>query len=71
MKKQFYYIYVGDNGIIETPIYLPGVPSVKKCCLIADEGKLLTKDDITFKRSISVPVSSIDEWYEVIDVGQM
>jgi hypothetical protein len=65
MTQYYYYIYVGDNGIIESTVNLPGTPSVKKCRLIADENKLLTKDNKYFTKAIEVPVSEVEFWYEV------
>lgn len=71
MTKQYYYIYVGDNGSIESPVHLPNVPCVKKCRLYADENKLLTKDNKIFKHIVTIPVTEIDEWREVDNRGQI
>ena len=52
--KQVTYTYLGTNGTLVTPIHLEGIYSVKKITLIADEGKVLTKDYVNFVRKITV-----------------
>ena len=54
MKKTTMYRYLGVNGIIDSPVFLEGIYSVKSISLVADEGKVLTKDNITFVPSVRV-----------------
>jgi hypothetical protein len=65
MVKYYYYVYVGENGIIESSVYLPGALCIKKCKITADENKLLTKDNQNFKEIVEIPVAEVDSWYEV------
>lgn len=65
MKKETYYTYLGVNGTITSPVYLEGIYSVKKIKLIADTGKLLTKDGEHKYSQISIPENEVDKWYEV------
>ena len=39
---------------------------VRQVELMADEGKLLTKDGVHVKKSILVPENDVQEWYEVL-----
>lgn len=48
MKQRNVYTYLGQNGVLTTPIFLEGIYSVKKIELIADQYKILTKDGINF-----------------------
>ena len=54
MIKQITYTYLGTNGTLVTPIHLEGIYSVKKIILIAEKGKMLTKDFINFVPKIVV-----------------
>lgn len=64
MKKTTIYTYLGTNGIINSPVFLEGIYSVKKIRLRADEGKTLTKDWINFVDSVIVPENEVDQWFE-------
>lgn len=66
MNKQITYTYLGTNGILTTPIHLEGIYSVKKIVLMADEGKMLTKDNEHFVKRVSVPESEVSLWKEVL-----
>lgn len=65
MTKQIFYKYLGVNGIITSPVLLENVPSVKQIKLIADPGKILTKDGKTFCSAIMVSELDVDLWSEV------
>lgn len=65
MQKIKQYTYLGVNGIITSPILLENIYKVLKYELIADEGKLLTKDGFNTTQSIIIPESDIDNWYEI------
>lgn len=65
MTKQFLYTYLGDNGIITTPIHLEGISCIKKCRLFADENKSLTKDNETFLSVVITSLEDINNWKEV------
>ena len=67
MKKTTMYRYLGVNGVIDSPILLEGIYSVKTVHLIADEGMALTKDGKTLVNSIRIPESEVAEWREVKD----
>ena len=55
MIKQTIYTYLGTNGVLTTPIHLEGIYSVKKIILTAEEGKMLTKDNIHYVYKVTVP----------------
>jgi hypothetical protein len=65
MIKEKMYEYLGTNGIVCTPVLLEGIYHNEKIRLIAEDDKLLTKDNKTFKKSVIVPKNEIDLWYEV------
>lgn len=65
MIKTLFYTYLGTNGTVSTPIFLENIYSTKKYQLIAEPGKLLTKDGKETYNSIFVPVNEVDEWYEI------
>lgn len=64
MIKEYTYTYLGENGILTTPIFLPNVPCIKKVSLKASPGKKLKKDDIIVT-NITVLESEINEWTEI------
>lgn len=65
MKKTLMYTYLGKNGTLTTPIFIEGAYCVTKCFLIADQGKLLTKDGINFTEQVTVPEDEVSLWKEV------
>ena len=66
MKKTTMYRYLGTNGVIDSPVYLEGIYSVKTISLIADEGKALTKDGKNFVESVRVATEEeAAQWREV------
>ncbi len=54
MKQTVMYRYLGTNGIIDSPVHLEGIYSVRSISLVADDGKVLTKDGKTFVKSVRV-----------------
>lgn len=66
MTKQEIYTYLGENGTIDSTIYLPGVNKVTKYRLIADDDKLLTNGIITTKARV-VTERDLSNWYEIFD----
>lgn len=54
MKKTIMYRYLGTNGVIDSPIHLEGIYSVRSICLTADEGHVLTKDNKDFFKAVRV-----------------
>lgn len=71
MKKINLYRYLGaDGGIIDSVVYLEGIYSVKRIKLIADAGKLLTKDGIHFSQAVITSEQDVMLYYEVNDLGQ-
>ena len=67
MKQTVMYRYLGVNGVIDSPVLLEGIYSVKSVSLVADEGMVLTKDGKTFVKSVRVPESEVALWREVKD----
>lgn len=67
MKQTTMYRYLGVNGVIDSPVLLEGIYSVKTIRLVADDGKALTKDGKTFVHAVNVSASEVDEWREVKD----
>lgn len=65
MKKTTYYTYLGTNGTINSPIFLPNVYNVKTYVLEAEKGKKLTCDGETFVSFARVSQTEVDNWYEV------
>ena len=70
MNKQAVYSYIGENGIIQSTVYLQGAYSVQSIELTPDEGMILTKDDKNFCYRTIVPESEVKLWHEVEDRGQ-
>ena len=44
MTKKVLYLYLGTNGTILSPVHLEDTYYVRQVELMADEGKLLTRD---------------------------
>ncbi len=59
MKKTTSYRYLGVNGVIDSPILLEGIYSIKTIILTADEGCSLTTDGKTFVKMVRVPESEV------------
>lgn len=64
MTQIKYYRYLGNNGVIETPIELPGVYHTNFLRIVADEGKILTDGEIKVY-SINISENDLDKWTEV------
>lgn len=64
MTKTKYYRYLGNNGVIETIIEIPGVYHTSFFLLKADEGKILT-DGSRQVQAIQVAENEVDAWTEV------
>ena len=69
MKQEKIYRYMGNNGIINTPIEIPNVPCMIKYRLIADNNKILTNGSY-FTNVIDVFEDELDQWYEIDKDGQ-
>ena len=59
------YSYLGTNGVINSPVHLEGIYSVKKIRLKAEKGKVITKDGVNFFNSVVVPENEVDQWTEI------
>lgn len=70
MTKEVIYVYLGTNGIIQSPVHLEDVYYIRKCRLWADTKKVLTKDNKTYVRTIIIPEDDIDNWIEIDEPGQ-
>ena len=64
MTKTPMYRYLGTNGVIESPIQLEGIYSVRLVKIDSGNGKVLTNGDVT-SSSVIVPLSEEDKWVEV------
>lgn len=64
MIQTKYYTYLGENGSITSPVFLPNIYSICKVQLEAEEGYLLTNGTKTVK-AIIVPEREVDEWEEI------
>jgi len=67
MKQTTMYRYLGVNGVIDSPVFLEGIYSVKTINLVADKGMVLTKDGKNFVYSAKVSESEVAQWREVKD----
>lgn len=65
MKKQNLYRYVGENGILDSTVLLPGVPHILRYRLIADEGKILINSSNYRTKAIDVSEEEVAEWQEI------
>lgn len=68
MKKTIIYKYLGTNGILETPIHLEGIYSIKSYQLEADQNMLLTNGE-KYAKFVQIPFDELNQWQEV-SVGQ-
>lgn len=64
MTQTKYYTYLGENGSITSPVFLPDIYSICKVQLEADEGFMLTNGKKTVK-AILVPEREINDWTEI------
>lgn len=64
MTQQKIYTYLGTNGTITSPVYLPGIYSIEKINLIADDKKVLT-DGKKKVGSIIVLPEEVSKWAEI------
>lgn len=69
MTKEVLYEYLGTNGTILSPIHLEDIYYVRKLRLIADKGKVLTKDKKTFLGVVIIPEDELKDWFEVKGQG--
>jgi hypothetical protein len=65
MEKIKLYQYVGDNGLLLTPIKIEGASYQAKLRLVAKDGYQLTKDNVNYHSSVTIPESEESEWREV------
>lgn len=64
MVQTKYYTYLGENGSITSPVFLPNIYSICKIQLEADEGYVLTNGEKTTK-AILVPEREVGNWTEI------
>ena len=67
MKKTAIYTYLGDNGIITSPVHLRDIYSIKKIQLTAEPYKALTKNGIDKEQIVTFPEEEVELWYEIND----
>jgi hypothetical protein len=72
MVKEIMYMYLGTNGTITSRVHLEDIYYIRKVCLTAEGAtKRLTKDNVNFYYSITVPEDDVVNWREVdIPKGQ-
>ena len=68
MQKTVIYKYLGTNGVLETPIHLENIYSIKTYLLKAEPGYILTNGVIKCSQ-IKVAETEVDLWTEV-PIGQ-
>lgn len=64
MIQTKYYTYLGENGSITSPVFLPNIYSICKVQLEADEGFMLTNGEKIVK-AIIVPEKEVGQWQEI------
>ena len=64
MTKEIIYKYLGTNGVIESPVYLEGIYSVRINILMADEGFMLT-DGERLERIVRCSDEEVSKWKEI------
>lgn len=64
MIQTKYYTYLGENGSITSPVFLPNIYSICKVQLEAEEGFMLTNGEKTVK-AIIVPEKEVEQWQEI------
>lgn len=65
MTKEVLYLYVGTNGSILSPVHLEDTYYSRRLRLIADDGKILTKDGKTAHTVVVIPEEELTEWREI------
>lgn len=65
MTKETYYVYLGTNGTITSPVHLEDIYYTIRYHLIADEGMRLTKNGKDLVHTTVVAEDELKEWYEV------
>lgn len=59
-----YFTYLGENGSITSPVYLPNIYSICKVQIVADKGFILTNGTKQVK-TITVPEREVNDWHEI------
>ena len=67
MIKRKIYRYIGENGILDTDIFLKDVPHILKYRIIAEDGKLLT-NGVLYVKSKDIFAIDLEDWYEIDDL---
>ena len=65
MTKTVYYVYLGTNGTITSPIHLEDIYYTRKISLRADKGMVLTKNGKDTFTSVMVPEGEVDQSKEI------
>ena len=66
MIQTKYFTYLGENGSITSPVFLPGIYSICNVQLEAEEGFVLTNGTKTTK-AITIPEREVENWHEIKD----
>jgi hypothetical protein len=65
MTKTVYYVYLGTNGTITSPVHLEDIYYTRKYFLEADKGLKLTRDNKNYLDTVMIPEGELDLWREV------
>ena len=66
MTKEVFYLYLGTNGTILSPVHLEDTYYMRKIKLTADKGKFLIKDGQNKCKSVLVPEEDVSDWSETL-----
>ncbi len=68
MKTQIQYLYIGENGVMESPIKIPGATNlIERVYLTADEGKVLW-NGIEKRQVVMTTREGVKEWKEIFAI---
>lgn len=68
MITQIRYMYIGDNGVIESPIKIPGATNIiERVYLFADKNKALW-NGIEKRQMVITSRDGVKEWREIFTV---
>lgn len=68
MKKEKLYLYLGTNGTILSPVYLPDAYSVTKLQITAEDGKKLKNiNNNNTCYFTTIPENELSDWKEIVD----
>lgn len=66
MTKEIFYLYLGTNGTILSPVHLEDTYYMRKIRLTADKGKILSKNGQNKCTTVLVPEEEVSDWSETL-----